>query len=206
LEAAANLEKTAAGNQNAVNRDDAAVRRATAPATHDLGADGEGNAAPAGDAGGASPRAVSKPTGRGDGNRSTSGAALSAGSSDGVTAEASPPATPVRPPLRCPCSPPFPRSTSTLTEMKAALSAAGEMSPTRFCSVRTINEHRRAERWTALLFLRTPKPKELQQLRALSAPKCHRHRRFCEMALPIICLSACELPSCSKGPLCLPFQ
>ena len=26
------------------------------------------------------------------------------------------------------------------------------------------NEHRRAGRWTALLFLRTPKPKELQQL------------------------------------------
>ena len=69
-----------------------------------------------------------------------------------------------------------------------------------------VNEHRRAERWTALLFLRTPKPKELQQLRALSAPKFHRHRRFCEMALPIILLSACELPSCSKGPVCLPFQ
>ena len=32
-------------------------------------------------------------------------------------------------------------------------------------------EHRRAERWTALLFPRTPKPKELQQLRALSAPE-----------------------------------
>ena len=33
------------------------------------------------------------------------------------------------------------------------------------------NEHRRAKRWTALLFPRTPKPKELQQLRALSAPE-----------------------------------
>ena len=63
----------------------------------------------------------------------------------------------------------------------------------------------RAERWTALLFIRTAKPKELQQLRELSAPKCFRHRRFCEMALPIICLSACVLPSCYKGPLCLPF-
>ena len=63
-------------------------------------------------------------------------------------------------------------------------------------------EHGRAKRWTALLFLRTPKPKELQQLRELSAPKCHRHRRFCEMALPVVCLSACVLPSCSKGPLC----
>ena len=51
-------------------------------------------------------------------------------------------------------------------------------------------EHRRADGWTALLFLCTPKPKELQQLRALSAPKCHRHHRFCEMALLIICLSA----------------
>ena len=61
-----------------------------------------------------------------------------------------------------------------------------------------VNEHRRAKRWTALLFLRTPKPKELQQLRALSAPKCHRHRRFCEMALPVIYLSACVLPSCYK--------
>jgi len=30
----------------------------------------------------------------------------------------------------------------------------------------------------------------LQQLRALSAPKCHRHRRFCEMTLTAICLSA----------------
>jgi hypothetical protein len=68
------------------------------------------------------------------------------------------------------------------------------------------NEHRRAKRWTALLFPRTPKPKELQQLRALSAPKCSRHRRFCEMALPGICLSACVLPSFSKSPLCLPFQ
>ena len=29
-----------------------------------------------------------------------------------------------------------------------------------------MNELRRAERWTALLFLRTPKPKELEQLRA----------------------------------------
>ena len=37
------------------------------------------------------------------------------------------------------------------------------------CRADTNNEHKRAERWTALLFLRTRKPKELQQLRALSA-------------------------------------
>ena len=36
--------------------------------------------------------------------------------------------------------------------------------------------------------------------------KCSRHRRFCEMALPGICLSACVLPSFSEGPLCLPFN
>jgi len=34
-------------------------------------------------------------------------------------------------------------------------------------SIQLQNKHRRAERWTALIFLRTPKPKELQQLRAL---------------------------------------
>jgi len=54
--------------------------------------------------------------------------------------------------------------------------------------------------------LQTPKPKELQQLRALSASKCHWHRLFCEMTLPIICLSACVMPSCSKGPLCFTFS
>jgi len=81
----------------------------------------------------------------------------------------------------------------------------GAMSMLYVLLQRSLNELRHAERWTALLFLHTPKLKELQQLRALSAPKCHRHRRFCEMALPVICLSACELPSCSKGPLCLPF-
>jgi len=80
-----------------------------------------------------------------------------------------------------------------------ALAAAGRMR-------RCFNGHIRTKRRTALLFLRTPRPKELQQLRALSAPKCQRHRHFCEMALPVICLSACVLPSCSKGPLCLPFQ
>jgi len=30
-----------------------------------------------------------------------------------------------------------------------------------------------------------------KSLEVNGAPKCHRHRRFCEMALPVVCLSAC---------------
>ena len=61
-------------------------------------------------------------------------------------------------------------------------------------------------------FLRTPEPKELQQLClcalriASSEVPPPRHRRFCEMALPGISFSACALPSFFKGALCLPFQ
>ena len=114
---------------------------------------------------------------------------------------------PSRPRLTCrskyPCScapsaargPPVTADT-TATAARTAAARASTRTENERCFMRPITRKKRRMNIDARSagppsFSFTPKPNELQQLRALSAPKCHWHRRFCEMALPVICLSAC---------------